>query len=72
MKVTIKAARVNAGLTQAEAGELSGIGREAIHAIELGKRYIKVGEMDVLCAIYKCTQDDIILPHKLTKSDTKE
>lgn len=72
MKVTIRAARVNAGLTQAKAGELSGIGREAIHAIELGKRYIKVEEMDVLCKLYNCTKNDINLPYKLTKSDARQ
>ena len=68
MQISIKAARVNAGLTQKQAGEAINISREAICAIESGKRTISVIEMDGLCAAYGCSRDDIILPYNPTLS----
>lgn len=65
MKVSIKAARVNAGLTQTQAGEAIGKSKDVIKSIESGKREIKVSEFEALCRLYKCTMDDIFVPYNI-------
>ena len=63
MKVTIEAARVNAGLTQSEAARLAKINKKTLSSYERGKRLPKVDVLNSLCQIYGCTMDDIkILP----------
>lgn len=63
MKITIEAARVNAGLTQSEAAKRAKINKKTLSAYERGKRLPKVDVLDALCQIYGCTMDDIkILP----------
>lgn len=69
MKVSLKAARVNANLTQAEAGKALGVSKDTIKSIENGKRGLEVMECDKLCEIYGCTRDDIFLPYEIAKSD---
>lgn len=69
MKVSLKAARVNANMTQKEVGEILGVSKDTIKLIEKGKRSVKVVEFDMLCQLYKCTRDDIFLPYEITKSD---
>lgn len=72
MKVSIKAARVNANLTQEQAGRVIHASKDTIKAIESGKREIKVPEFDALCKAYGCTRDDIFLPYEIAKSDISE
>lgn len=63
MKITIEAARVNAGLTQSEAARLAKINKKTLSSYERGKRLPKVDVLNSLCQIYGCTMDDIkILP----------
>lgn len=63
MKVTIKAARVNAGITQSDAAKRANIDKKTLSAYEKGKRLPKVDVLNTLCQIYECTMDDIkILP----------
>ena len=63
MKVTIKAARVNAGLTQFVAAKRAKISKKTLSAYEQGERLPKVDVLNTLCQIYGCTMDDIkILP----------
>lgn len=69
MKISLKAARVNAGLTQEEVGRVLHRSKDTIKAIERGKREIRVKELDALCLLYKCTRDDIFLPYDSTKSE---
>ena len=69
MKVSLKAARVNANMTQKEAGEVIGVSKDTIKSIEKGKRNIRVNEFDALCRAYNCTRDDIFLPYEIAKSD---
>ncbi len=64
MKVSLKAARINANLTQKEVGETLGISRETVRFIESGKREITYSEFKHLCNLYNCTEDDLILPYK--------
>ncbi len=61
MKVSLKAARVNANLTQVQAAEKAGITREQLQYIEKGND-IKYTTLMTLCGVYKCTPDDIFLP----------
>ena len=69
LRVTLKAARVNSGLTQSEAGKVIGRSKDAIKAIEGGKREIRITEFDALCKAYGCSRDDIFLPYEIAKSD---
>ena len=63
MKVTIEAARVNAGLTQEEAAKRAKISKKTLSAYEQGKQLPRVDVLNDLCCIYGCTIDDIkILP----------
>lgn len=63
MKVSIKAARVNAELTQSDAAKRANIDKKTLCSYEKGKRLPKVDVLHRLCQIYGCTMDDIkILP----------
>ena len=63
MKVSLKAMRVNAELTQEQVTQM--LGKKDPHIlidIESGKRDLTYNELLKLCDIYGCTIDDIILP----------
>lgn len=63
MKVGLKALRVNAGLSQAEAMEKLGIKTKQILCdIENGNRDISISLLDKMCLVYGCTLNDILLP----------
>mgnify|MGYP001029028114 FL=1 len=49
MRVSLKAARVNANMTQEEAGKVINASKDTIKAIEKGTREIKVPECEKLC-----------------------
>lgn len=72
MKVSLKAARVNANLTRKEVAEKLGFSTDTLKSIENGKREIRVSEFNVLCGLYNCTVDDIFLPFNSPKSEQKE
>ena len=59
MKVTIRAARVNAGIKQSEAARRAKINKKTLCAYEQGRRLPKVDVLNTLCQIYGCTMDDI-------------
>ena len=69
MVVSLKAARVNANITQSQAGNVINVSKDTIKAIESGKREIKVQEFEALCRAYGCVRDDIFLPYEIAKSD---
>lgn len=63
LKITLAAARVNAGLTQKEAAALVNVSKRTLCAYERGERHPKVDVLNALCQNYGCTLDDIkILP----------
>lgn len=64
MKVSLKAARVNADLTQVQAAEKAGISREQLQYLESrdGSANIKYTTLLALCEVYGCTPSDIFLP----------
>ncbi len=67
MQISLKAARVNAGLTQAEAGEIIGVGRDTIAKWEAGRSYPDVIAFQKLCEKYGVNMDDVIfLPQRST------
>lgn len=72
MKVTLKAARVNANLTRKEVAEKLGLSTDTLKSIESGKREIRVSEFNMLCGLYNCTIDDIFLPFNSPKSEKRE
>lgn len=65
-KISMKAARVNANLTQEEMAEKLGISREYLISIENGKVDIKPYMLLAFCHIVGMSEDDIILPIKST------
>lgn len=58
-KITLKAARVNTGLTQEEVAKIMGVRRETISAWEDNNKIIKLGSLKRLCDLYKKSIDDI-------------
>lgn len=62
MKLSLKAARVNAGVTQEAAGKAIGVERNTIGNWEKGKSAPRIDQMYDLCKLYNISVDDIFLP----------
>ena len=62
MKISLKAARVNANLTQEEVAKLLRKNKQTIVNWENGKTVIDVGNFTSLCQLYKIDKDCIFLP----------
>ena len=60
MKVTLRAARVNAGYLQSDVAEKLGVGLRTVQNWESGKSSPRADQMPDICALYGCTTDDII------------
>ena len=60
-KISLKAARVNAGLTQSEVAEKMGRIKQTIGKWESGKTEPKAGELAALCELYNVPVSCIIL-----------
>ena len=58
-KITLKAARVNVGLTQVEAAERLGISPSTIRNWEKGCSFPKPPQIMVLCKLYGVSYDNI-------------
>lgn len=52
MEITLRAARVNAGLTQEQVQERLGISRSSLHRFETGKSSPKFKTLCALCELY--------------------
>ena len=74
MKVSLKAARVNAELTQAEVAEKLGISVDRVKYLETkeGSARITYETLLLMCALYSCVPDDIFLPIDYPKSEVVE
>lgn len=68
MKVSIKALRVNAELSQQEAAEEIGVSAKTIQNWESNVTSPTAAQLIKICNVYKCTLADISLPIALTKS----
>lgn len=73
MKVSLKAARVNAELKQSDVAEKLGVPVDRIKYLETkeGSARINYETLLTLCAIYQCTPDDIFLPINYPKSEVE-
>ena len=59
MKLTLKAARINAGLTQIDVAEKIGVNIATISSWETGKTKPSLNNYFRLCTLYNCTEDSI-------------
>lgn len=59
MKITLRAARVNAGLTQSQVSEKLGVSKVTIISWEKGKTRPKKYAIDTLCYIYGINIEDL-------------
>ena len=62
VKLSLAAARVNAGLTQQEMADKMGVARSTVIDWESGKREMKSAYIIAFCAVTGITTDDILLP----------
>lgn len=65
MKISLKAARVNAGLTQTQVAEALGKNPMTIASWENGKSTPNMRNLYALCALYKMPVRNILLPGRL-------
>lgn len=61
MQITLKAARVNAGLTQQQVHEATGIARSTLKRWERGDTSPRVSELANLCKLYGVPAEHIKL-----------
>lgn len=62
MKVTIKAARVNVGLTLKDAAAKIGVTKETLSRWERGLSSPTLEKVEKLAAAYQCTPEDFLYP----------
>jgi transcriptional regulator with XRE-family HTH domain len=74
MKVSLKAARVNAELKQIQVADSMGVPVDRIKYLETkeGSARITYETLLALCSLYGCTPDDIFLPINYPESEVKE
>ena len=63
LKISLKAARVNANLSQEEVARKMKKSKVTINNCENGKTEIDYGNLNELCRLYSVTMDDILLPY---------
>lgn len=68
LQISLAAARVNAGLTQADVAEKMGLSKQTIVNWEHGRIAPKPAQMEMLGRIYDVPLDYIFLPVKSTLS----
>ncbi len=59
MRVSLRAARVNSGLTLAEAALKIGVSKDTVRNWEIGKTYPDVMDMEKIMNLYSVRYDDI-------------
>lgn len=72
MKITIKALRVNAGLTQQQAAQRLRVSRETIQKWESEKTSPRAEYLVAMCREYGCSLSDIQLPGEIAESKKSE
>ena len=60
VRLTLKAARVNAGLDQKTAAEKLGISNKTLSSWEKGKTVPSIPQVEKICALYKVSYDNLI------------
>ena len=66
-KISLRAARVNAGLSQEEMAKRLGVTREAVASWETGRVKIKDIHLYAICHVTGFAPDDLFLPDKVAK-----
>lgn len=64
VKISLAAARVNAGMTQSEVAEVMHVSKQTIVNWEKGKIVPKTAQLSFLCQLYKMSIDYIFLPRE--------
>lgn len=59
-KITLRAARVNAGLKQKEAAKALGVSNKTLSNWENGLSTPKANQIDPICVLYGVTYDNLI------------
>ena len=74
MKISLKALRVNANLSQQESADILGVTVRTIQNWESRVTFPTAMQLVRICQAYNCTLDDIdiFLPNALAKSEDKE
>ena len=65
-QISIKGARVDAGLTQAKVAEIMGVTASTVSRWETGKTEMSVNQFAQFCEIVDRGRDDILLRDKLS------
>lgn len=68
VKLTMEAARVNAGLTQQELADKMGVSRSTVINVENGYTEVKPIYLYAFCHVIGLSEDDILLPIKSAES----
>lgn len=66
MQITLKAARINAGIKQIEAARYLNKSKITLSRWENGKSDIPVKDFRKLCSLYKVNESNIFLPNLST------
>ncbi len=66
-KISLRAARVNAGLSQEEMARRLGVTREAVASWETGRVKIKDIHLYAICHVTGFAPEDLFLPDKVAK-----
>ena len=59
MRVTLKAARINKGLTQEDVAKALNVTKKTVGSWETGKTMPKIDKIELLCDLFGCSYDDI-------------
>jgi DNA-binding XRE family transcriptional regulator len=68
-KLTLEAARVNAGYTQTKLAEILDVSRATVNAWERGRVPMKPHYVFAFCHVVGVSEDDILLPKMSTESE---
>lgn len=71
-KITLTAARINAGLSLEKVAESMGKSKSTIINWEKGRTSMRIAEYEKLCDLYAISPDNIILPNTLLKVESKK
>lgn len=71
MRITLKAARTNAGLTQEQAAEKIGVSQVSILKWEKGLVYPRMAHFFKACNVYGVNPNDVFLPSEFGEVKNK-
>lgn len=60
MRITMKAARINRGLTQADVAKALNVTKKTVGSWESGKTKPRLDKIEPICTLYECSYDEIV------------